>query len=142
MVTFPALTEIRVGDLSDQASIAGIDEFGGNRLDEIEAKCLFVATRQGAVIGYASCEPRGLLGQPMLTYLCVDKESRRQGVATSLVRHVQSVAKGRKLISSTEDWCIGTQRIFERLGWARIGSIAQVNKDGSSELFYAIPIDA
>jgi predicted GNAT family acetyltransferase len=74
--------------------------------------------------------------------LCVSKEHRRQGVATSLVRHVQSVAKGRKLISSTEDWCVGTQRIFERLGWTPIGTIAHVNKDGSTELFYAVAIDA
>ncbi|CAD5374388.1 Acetyltransferase (GNAT) family protein [Rubrivivax sp. A210] len=141
-MTLPVSTEVRLGNLSDQATIAEIDEFGGDRLAEIEAKCLFVATHQGVIVGYASYEPRGLLGQPLLTYLCVSKQHRRQGVATSLVRHVQSVAKGRKLISSTEDWCVGTQRIFERLGWAPVGTIAHVNKDGSTELFYAVAIDA
>jgi ribosomal protein S18 acetylase RimI-like enzyme len=109
---------------------------------EIIAGQCFVAEDRDIVIGYASYEPRGLLGQPLLTYLCIKPEFRRQKIATSLVKKIQEIAKGRKLISSTEEWCIGTQKIFESLGWRRIGQISEINKDGSNEIFYAATLDA
>jgi GNAT superfamily N-acetyltransferase len=126
----------------DIVAIVAFDEFNGSRLREIEAGTCFVAVHQDQVVAYASYEPRGLLGQPLLTYLCVSKPYRRQGIGTALVKLVQSRATGRKLLSSTEDWCTGTQRIFEGLGWKKVGQISEVNKDGSSEWFYAIAIGA
>ena len=134
--------EIRLGRVHDRDAVEAFDEFGGSRLREIEASCLYVAQLGEMVVGYASYEPRGLLGQPLLTFLCVQKEHRRQGIATSLVQHIQSIAKGRKLASSTEAWCVGTQQIFEKLGWQRIGALSSINKDGSDEVFYATSIDA
>ncbi|MGM9486994.1 GNAT family N-acetyltransferase [Ideonella sp. YS5] len=131
---------LRPAQPSDIAEIQEFDEFNGDRLREVEAGTCFVAVSAGKVIAYASYEPRGLLGQPLLTYLCVCDEFRRQGIATSLVSLVQSQASGRKLLSSTEDWCAGTQRIFEHLGWQKVGEIAGVNKDGSSEWFYAVDL--
>jgi GNAT superfamily N-acetyltransferase len=132
--------QVRLATPPDLQAIECFDEFGGSRPQEIAAGTCLVATHAEVVIGYASHEPRGLLGQPLLAYLCVRPEFRRQGAATALVRAVQSTAKGRMLISSTEDWCVGTQHIFERLGWRRIGHICEVNKDGSTELFYAISL--
>jgi GNAT superfamily N-acetyltransferase len=133
---------VRNATPGDLEAVERFDEFGGSRQQEIAAGTCLVAGNAQIIIGYASYEPRGLLGQPLLSYLCVHPEFRRQGVATALVKAVQSVAKGRKLISSTEDWCVGTQRIFERLGWKRIGQVSEVNKDGSTEWFYAISIGA
>lgn len=133
--------QIRLAVPSDLQAIERFDEFGGSRQQEVAAgTCLVATNAEEHIIGYASYEPRGLLGQPLLAFLCVHPELRRQGAATALVRAVQSVAVGRTLISSTEDWCVGTQRIFERLGWHRIGHISDVNKDGSTELFYAISL--
>jgi GNAT superfamily N-acetyltransferase len=134
--------EIRMGRDSDHEAIAAIDEFGGSRTREIDAGLLFVAQSGLMIVGYVSYEPRGLLGQPLLTFLCVRKDYRRRGVATSLVKFVEKVARGRKLISSTEAWCVGTQQIFQKLGWQPIGSLSGINKDGSDELFYATAIDA
>jgi N-acetylglutamate synthase-like GNAT family acetyltransferase len=131
--------QIRVARASDFSAIKEFDEFLGSREREIEAGTCFVAIAEGdKVIAYASYEPQGLLSQPLLTFLCVHKEARRRGVATSLVKFIQAQARGRILVSSTEDWCIGTQNIFDRLGWKRLGEIAGVNKDGSSEWFYGI----
>jgi GNAT superfamily N-acetyltransferase len=134
--------QIRLAIAADASAIEPFDEFGGQRQHEIAAQTCFVAEHDSEVIGYASYAPAGLLGQPLLTYLCVRPAFRRQGVASRLVQQVQSVARGRRLLSSTEDWCTGTQHIFERLGWRRIGQLADVNKDGSTELFYAIDIDS
>ncbi|MFY8083845.1 MAG: GNAT family N-acetyltransferase [Rubrivivax sp.] len=134
--------QIRLATPADLEAIERFDEFGGSRQREIAAATCLVASDREVIIGYASYDPRGLLGQPLLGYLCVRTEFRRQGVATALVKAVQSVAKGRKLISSTEDWCVGTQRIFENLGWRRLGQISDVNKDGSTEWFYAISLGA
>lgn len=125
---------------SDVEVIDRFDEFRGSRLEEIDAGNCFVAVAEGTVVAYASLAPRCLLGQPLLTFLCVQKAFRRQGIATSLVRLVQSQATGRVLLSSTEDWCLGTQRIFEHLGWEKVGQIAGVNQDGSAEWFYAIAL--
>jgi len=138
----PMHFEVRPATPADLEAVERFDEFGGNRQQEIAAGTCLVACNAEVIVGYASYDPRGLLGQPLLGYLCVRPQFRRQGVATALVKKVQSVAKGRKLISSTEDWCVGTQRIFERLGWSRIGQISEVNKDGSTEWFYAITIGA
>ena len=137
----PMSTPLRPAQPSDVHEIAQFDEFNGDRLREVEAGTCFVAVRAGQVIAYVSYDPRGLLGQPLLTCLCVREEFRRQGIATSLVRRVQSQASGRKLLSSTEDWCTGTQRILESLGWKKVGEIAGVNKDGSSEWFYSVELD-
>ena len=131
---------VRLAVPSDLEAIERFDEFGGSRSQEVVYGTCLVADNGEAVIGYTSYEPRGLLGQPLLGYLCVHPEFRRQGTAMALVKAVQSIAKGRKLISSTEDWCVGTQRIFENLGWSRIGQISEVNKDGSTEWFYAISL--
>ncbi|OHX11689.1 hypothetical protein BI347_18780 [Chromobacterium sphagni] len=53
---------------------------------------------------------------------------------------IQQRAEGRKLISSTEDWCIASQRMFQQLGWQKIGALDNLNKDGSSEFFYAVDL--
>lgn len=132
----------RVAVPGDVSAIAAFDEFNGDRLREVEAGTCFVAVHQDEVVAYASYEPRGLLGQPLLTYLCVHPSHRRQGIGTALVKQIQSVATGRKLLSSAEDWCTGTQRIYEGLGWKKVGQIAEINKDGSSEWFYAISLDS
>jgi GNAT superfamily N-acetyltransferase len=132
--------KVRQAKPSDVAAIKMFDEFGGSRHREATAGTCFVAETEGTVVGYASYEPRGLLGQPLLTYLCVRKEYRKQGIGSALVQAVQSNAQGRVLISSTEDWCVETQRIFERQGWKRIGALSGINKDGSAELFFSIAL--
>jgi GNAT superfamily N-acetyltransferase len=133
---------IRNGLQADIPLIEAFDEFVGDRPSEIEAGTLFVAEVNEVVVGYASYSPYGLLGQPMLTYLCVKNSHRRKGVARSLVKHVQRSVRGRVLISSTEDWCEEMQRLFEGLSWRRAGELSGVNKDGSKEVFYTVAIDA
>ncbi len=88
------------------------DEFAGDRQREIELGHCYVAHVDAEVIGYVSVEPRGLLGQAFLTYLCVPKKHRGKGVATGLIRVVQGRAVGRKLLSSTEQWCVQMQHIL------------------------------
>ena len=131
---------IRVARSEDLGSIKEFDEFLGSRADEISLGNCFVAFVESKLVAYASYSPQGLLGQPLLTFLCVRRDFRRQGMAIRLIQHVQPQAQGRILISSTEDWCVGTQGIFDRLGWKRLGEIAGVNKDGSSEWFYGISL--
>ena len=127
---------------ADAQRIRAFDEFKGDRAAEIAGGRCFIALNGDEIAGYASYEPRGLLGQPLLTYLCVKVEFRRRGIATALVNAVRYNAHGRILISSTEDWCVPTQTIFAKLGWRRIGEISGVNKDGSTEWFYGIDLDA
>ena len=132
--------KIQIARVSDITSIIEFDEFAGDRVREIEAGTCFVAFKKEQIVAYVSYEPRGLLGQPLLTFLCVRKEFRRQGIALAMVKFVQDRLNTTMLLSSTEDWCVGTQSIFERLGWKKLGEIAGVNKDGSSEWFYGIDL--
>ncbi|QIY81442.1 GNAT family N-acetyltransferase [Chromobacterium violaceum] len=132
---------IRRAEESDQAHIAGFDEMGGNRQQEIASGCCLVAEQHDQVVAYASYQPAGLLGQPLLTYLCVAPAMRGQGIAKQLVEVIQGQATGRMLLSSTEDWCLASQKIFTDLGWRKIGELAGVNKDGSTEYFYAVDLN-
>lgn len=134
------VTEIRLAAGADLAAVRAFDEFKGSRETEIRNGTCWLAWRDGVVVGYASYEPSGLLGQPLLTFLCVRKDCRRQGIALRLVEAVVAAARGRVLVSSTEDWCTASQGIFAKLGWRPIGRIEGVNKDGSAELFYSTPL--
>ncbi|MCD4502195.1 GNAT family N-acetyltransferase [Chromobacterium vaccinii] len=131
---------IRHGHENDLPLIAEFDEMGGSRQQEIATECCLVAEHGGETVAYASFQPAGLLGQPLLTYLCVASDLRGQGIGGRLVEAIQQIARGRMMLSSTEDWCVASQRIFIRLGWRKIGELAGVNKDGSTEYFYAIDL--
>jgi GNAT superfamily N-acetyltransferase len=134
------MATIRPATAADEPAILPFDAFAGDRGSEILAGHCVVAQADGQVVAYASWAPAGLLGQPFLTDLCVRPSHRRQGLAMALIRHIQGVATGRKLISSTEDWCVEMQRIFQRLGWQRVGEISTINQDGSVEFFYAVTL--
>ena len=131
---------IRRATEDDLAAIESFDEMGGDRSAEIAMGVCWVATCDVSVVAYASYAPVGLLGQPLLTYLCVHRAFRRRGLALALVQHIQSTVRGRMLIASTEDWCLDSQGLFEKLGWQKIGELSGINKDGSTEYFYAIEL--
>ncbi|MEO2219571.1 GNAT family N-acetyltransferase [Chromobacterium vaccinii] len=131
---------IHHANTNDLPLIAEFDEMGGNRRQEIDNHCCLVVELGGETIAYASFQPAALLGQPLLTYLCVASDLRGQGIGGRLVQAIQQIARGRMMLSSTEDWCVASQRIFIRLGWRKIGELAGVNKDGSTEYFYAIDL--
>ncbi|UTH74013.1 GNAT family N-acetyltransferase [Chromobacterium sp. IIBBL 290-4] len=135
----PAFT-IRRAEENDLAAISRFDEMGGDRRQEIASRCCLVAEQAGQVVAYASVQPAGLLGQPLLSYLCAAPAARGQGIGRTLVQAIQGEARGRMLLASTEDWCLASQKIFLGLGWRKIGELASVNKDGSSEYFYAIDL--
>ncbi|ERE07247.1 GNAT family N-acetyltransferase [Pseudogulbenkiania ferrooxidans] len=132
---------IRQANENDLPPIARFDEMGGSRQQEIVNGCCLVAERHGQVVAYASLQPSGLLGQPLLSYLCTAPAARRQGIGRQLVEAMQRIARGRMLLSSTEDWCVASQKIFTALGWRKVGELAGVNKDGSTEYFYAIDLN-
>lgn len=132
---------IRRAQPGDLAAIAAFDAFNGDRAAEVAAAtCLVALDGTDQVVGYASWAPRGLLGQPFLQSLCVRPEARRQGLATALLQAVQQQARGRWLLSSTEDWCAPMQTLFERQGWERCGALLGINRDGSAEWFYRVAL--
>lgn len=59
-----------------------------------------------------------------------------------MVQAVQSHARGRGPLSSTEDWCAPMQTLFERLGWQRCGALEGIKRDVSVERFYRVAITA
>lgn len=139
----PDSARVRAAWPGDLAAIVAFDEFNGDRAAEIAATtCLVALDEAGRVAGYASWTDRGLLGQPFLACLCVRPDARRQGHATALLQAAQQRARGRWLLSSTEDWCTAMQTLFERLGWQRCGALEGINRDGSQEWFYRVAIEA
>lgn len=127
---------IRPARPGDAMPIAAFDAMGGNRLEEIEAGQVCVVLAAGEVAGYATVVPAGLLGQPFLSYLCVRRASRRQGLARALLQAVLNQCSGRMLLTSTEAWCTEGRQLFEALGGRCVGQVNEVNRDGSAELFY------
>ncbi len=91
--------------------------------------------REGAdIVGFAVFD-RSLYDQPFVSLLYVVPEQRRNGIATDLMRHVESICPGRKLFTSTNESNTPMQRLCERLGYVRSGWIENLD-EGDPEIIY------
>jgi aspartate/methionine/tyrosine aminotransferase/ribosomal protein S18 acetylase RimI-like enzyme len=95
----------------------------------------------GRVIGFVALRPDGIEGEPLLEYVCVHEDFRGKGI-------------GRKLIGQVEEWCRDKSRpdsniylfvsdfnthairLYERLGYVRVGAIPDYNVYGQTEYLY------
>jgi GNAT superfamily N-acetyltransferase len=88
----------------------------------------------GRIVGFAVFD-RSLYDQPFVSLLYVVPERRRAGIATELMRHVESICPGHKLFTSTNESNVPMQRLCERLGYVRSGWIENLD-EGDPEIIY------
>ena len=97
-----------------------------------KGRCL-VAASDGGVLGYVSWRPRGFVGNPLVTCLCVREDARRRGVGRTLLDAARARIGPVKTFVSTEVGNEAMRALLPRLGWVEAGTVAKVNADGEGE---------
>lgn len=100
----------------------------------VAARQCWLARDGGDIAGFAVFD-RSLYDQPFVSLLYVAPERRRQGIATALMRHVESICPTGKLFTSTNDSNAPMQRLCEALGFVRSGHIENLD-EGDPEIIY------
>jgi len=88
-------------------------------------QCL-VARGEDAPVGFAVLN-QSFYGHGFIALLIVHPGHRRQGIATALIRHIESVCPTEKLFTSTNESNEPMQRLCETLGFVRSGYIENLD---------------
>ncbi|MGB9611672.1 MAG: GNAT family N-acetyltransferase [Bryobacteraceae bacterium] len=96
---------------------------------------LLVARIGGQPCGFALLHPRGLAGSPYLAAIAVDPQWRGRGIGTSLIQAAERLyPEARHLFLLVSSFNHGAQRLYERLGFQKVGEIPDYVIEGASEL--------
>lgn len=74
--------------------------------------------------------------QSFISLLIVHPDYRRHGVATALIRHIESVCPTAKLFTSTNESNVIAQRVYESLGFARSGHIENLDESDPEIVYF------
>ncbi len=92
-----------------------------------------------SVVGFAALRPDGIEGEPLIEYICVDQDQRGKRVGTSLIvaleAHCQK-KRDRNIYLFVSDFNVHAIRLYERLGYMRVGAIPDYNVYGQTEFLY------
>lgn len=129
------MVTLRVADASDLEAIQRIDKWvldnPGAReryLRALETGAVVVAEDDEGVVGHMAIE-FGFFGHTFVAFLCVDSHERRRGIASALLCEAESLARKGKVFASTTASNVGMQRVFNRNGWRRVGSLTSINDE-------------
>ena len=93
-----------------------------------------IAVLDGAVVGYAVLEYT-FFSQGFISMLIVAETSRRKGVATALLSHLEAICKTGKLFTSTNESNEPMKELMQRMSYEPSGVVHNLD-DGDPELFY------
>lgn len=97
-------------------------------------QCL-IARTEDAPVGFAVLN-QSFYGHGFIALLIVHPEHRRRGVATALIRHIESVCPTEKLFTSTNESNEPMQRLCETLGFVRSGYIENLDAGNPEIVFF------
>ena len=122
---------------SDYPIIKEYDQFMGDRREDIEKGELFIADLdKHRAAGYLKLSSSMFFNKPFVTYLCINSEFRRKGIATELLLGVEQHVGWDRLFLSTEEDNHAMQDLLAKIGYAKCGDITHLNENGVSEWFY------
>ena len=135
------IMKIRKATESDIAAIIAVDHVAAhdeNRRrhirDWVSGDSTIVAVVDDAVVGYAILEYT-FFSQGFISMLIVAEASRRKGVGTALVSHLEEICKTEKLFTSTNESNEPMQALMHRMSYEPSGVVHNLD-DGDPELFY------
>jgi len=99
-----------------------------------ERACALVALRENAVVGYAEVAP-AFFGRQFVSLLSVHPGHRRQGLATALMKAVESRCKESKLFTSTNLSNQPMQSLLANMGYRLCGVVEELD-EGDPELVF------
>lgn len=121
---------IRLGKQEDLKQIDVFDEFGGDRKAEIFNQSLKVYVLKDKVVGYISViEESDLFGHPLISFLCVHPQYRRQGIASELLKEIETQYIKQQLFISTESNNSIMLGLIKKRKYTLSGSLAGLNED-------------
>jgi len=92
-----------------------------------------------SVAGFAALRPDGIEGEPLIEYICVDQEQRGKSIGTSLIAELEAHCQrklDRNIYLFVSDFNVHAIRLYERLGYVRVGAIPDYNVYGQTEFLY------
>jgi len=97
---------------------------------------VFVARIGGDRCGFLILDPRGVAGAPYLKSLAAADGFRGRGIGTALVRFAEDHFRphSRYLFLCVSSFNDGARRLYERLGYERVGELKDLAVEGASEL--------
>jgi ribosomal protein S18 acetylase RimI-like enzyme len=123
-----AAVQIRQGRSEDLDAALRVDE----RRDDpsrraelaqaLEEGSCWLAERDGRAVGLAVFDRR-FFGYPFVWLITVSPDQRRTGVASALVRYIESACRSDRLFSSTNESNLASRSLFERLGFRCTGVV-------------------
>jgi len=96
-------------------------------------ECL-VADIDGAVAGFVVWD-RGFYARPFLWMLGVDPDHQHEGIASTLIEHVESLNAGHNLYTSTNESNSPMQGLLAKRGFTPVGRLENLDP-GDPEVFY------
>ena len=102
--------------------------------DTVRAGKCWLARIGDSLAGVGALE-QSFYGQGFVSLLMTHPDYRRCGVATALIRHLESLCPTEKLFTSTNESNSIAQRVYESLGFIRSGYIENLD-EGDPEIIY------
>jgi ribosomal-protein-alanine N-acetyltransferase len=97
---------------------------------------VFVARSGTERCGFLILDPRGVAGAPYLKSLATADAFRGRGLGTSLVRFAEDHFRphSRYLFLCVSSFNDGARRLYDRLGYERVGELKDLAVEGASEV--------
>jgi ribosomal-protein-alanine N-acetyltransferase len=97
---------------------------------------LFIARDGETACGFALMRERGVAGSPYLVSIGVAETYRGRGVGSRLLAHIEEYfrTRARHMFLCVSSFNDGARRLYERLGYVRVGELSDYIVDGASEI--------
>lgn len=133
---------VRPAGSGDAAAIVAADPNAGTDggrsafvAERLAANQVLVALEGSEVAGYLVLD-HGFFGRGFVALLFVRPQSRRRGVARTLMRHAEAACRTPRIFTSTNLSNEPMRRLLEALGYRRSGMVDDLDP-GDPEVFYS-----
>lgn len=133
--------ELRIATITDADSIVAFDHVAASETariqfirDQIDSSACYVAIIDAKVVAYGVLNYK-FYENGWIEMLYVHPQFRRQGIGSSLIRHLINECRTPKLFTSTNQSNIPMQRLLAALEFDRSGLIENLD-EGDPELVY------
>lgn len=133
------LINIRPSRFSDYPTIKAFDEFLGDRRLDMQRGEIYVASSDDdRAVGYLRICGSEFMCWPLISILCVDPRSRRNGAARMLLRHVVALEQFPRIFITTEVSNIGMLALLRDISASEIGFVDQFNLSEEREVIFRV----
>jgi GNAT superfamily N-acetyltransferase len=133
--------ELRIATITDADAIVAFDQVAASEAariqiirDQINSSACYVAIIDTKVVAYGVLNYK-FYENGWIEILCVHPQFRRQGIGSTLLRHLINECRTSKLFTSTNQSNIPMQRLLATLEFARSGFIENLD-EGDPEVVY------